>query len=198
MIAQKAKNILFTNFPLMCLIVIIVFLSAVTGGTLLSPYNIRIILNQMFLYVLGGFGCLFLFAQGGIDLSMAANIGMAAILGARALELSMPFGIAVTLLVPVAVGVIMGFIYAYARIPVFIQGLAMNFLINGMLYPLQGGRATIRVSRALTSLQSPVMEIAITAVALAIVVLAYNYTKFGREAALSAQARSPPFSRGLT
>ena len=181
MIAQKAKNILFTNFPLMCLIVIIVFLGAATGGALFSSYNIRIILNQMFLYVLGGFGCLFLFAQGGIDLSMAANIGMAAILGACALEVAIPFGIAVTILLPTAIGVIMGLIYAYARIPVFIQGLAMNFLLNGMLYPLQGGRATIRVSRAITAIQSPVTEALIVTVALAIVILAYNYTKFGRE-----------------
>ena len=139
------------------------------------------ILNQMFLYVLGGFGCLFLFAQGGIDLSMAANIGMAAILGARVLEVSIPLGIAVTILTATAVGVIMGLIYAYAKIPVFIQGLGMNFLINGMLYPLCGGRATIPVSRTLTALQSSTTEIIITVVALAIVILAYNYTKFGRE-----------------
>ena len=64
-----------------------------------------------------------------------------------ALEVAIPFGGAVTILLPAAIGVIMGLICAYARIPV-IQGLAMNFLLNGMLCPLQGGKAVLCAGKA--------------------------------------------------
>ena len=66
----------------------------------------------------------------------------------RALEVAIPFGVAVAILLPAAIGVIMGLIYACARIPVLIQGLAMNFLLNGMLCPLQGGKAVLCAGKA--------------------------------------------------
>lgn len=178
---QKAKNLLLEWFPAIGLVVMIIFFQIVTGGKLLTPYNLKSISGQMFLYVLGGLGCLFLFAQGGIDLSMAANVGMAAIIGARVMAVNIPLGIAVTILCGTLVGVIMGVIYAYAEIPIFIQGLAMNFLINGLLWPLSAGMSSIPVPSSVTALKSNVAEIVIMVVGLVIMYVAYNFTRFGKE-----------------
>lgn len=178
---QKVKNLLLENFPVIGLVIIILFFGIVTKGNLFTPYNLKSIAGQMFLYILGGFGCLFLFAQGGIDLSMAANIGLAAILGARVMQGNIPLGIFVTILVGTLVGVVMGLIYAYANIPVFIQGLAMNFLINGMLWPLSAGASSIPSPAPVLAMKSNVGEVVIVLIALAIILVSYNYTKFGKE-----------------
>lgn len=178
---QKVKNLLLEWFPAIGLVIMVIFFQIVTDGKLLTPYNLKSIFGQMFLYVLGGFGCLFLFAQGGIDLSMAANVGMAAIIGARVMGVNVPLGIAVTIMCGIAVGVIMGVIYAYAEIPIFIQGLAMNFLINGLLWPLSAGMSSIPVPASVTALKSNVAEVLIMLAGLVIVYIAYNFTKFGKE-----------------
>ena len=101
---QKIKNFLLENFPVLGLIIIVIFFGIVTKGSLFSSYNLRSIANQMFLYILGGFGCLFLFAQGGIDLSMAANIGLAAILGVQVMQVNVALGTIVTILIGTVVG----------------------------------------------------------------------------------------------
>ena len=75
----------------------------------------------------------------------------------------------------------MGLIYAYANIPVFIQGLAMNFLLNGLLWPLCFGAASIPAPASITGLKSDIGEIVIVLIALAIILVTYNYTKFGKE-----------------
>lgn len=178
---QKYYNIFFDAVPLLGFIVILAFFSIVTKGALLKPANILTVLKQMFPYILGGFGCLFLFAQGGIDLSMASSIGLCAILGARVMQINLGLGVFVTISVGVVVGLIMGIIYAYADIPVFIQGLAMNFLIKGMLWPLCAGNTYISAPPEILNWLNNTREMIIIIVSLVVVLLVYNFTKFGKE-----------------
>lgn len=178
---KGAREYVLDIIPLVGLLAIILFYGIVTKGKLFEIYNVKSIANQMFLYLLGGLGCLFLFAQGGIDLSMAANIGLSAILGARVMEQNVLVGIVVTILVGTLVGVVNGIIYAYANIPVFIHGLAMNFLITGTLWPLCAGNACIAAPATIISLKSNVLEIVIAIVCVILVYIIYNYTKYAKE-----------------
>ena len=87
----------------------------------------------------------------------------------------------VTVLVGTVIGTVNGLIYAKIGIPVFIQGLGMNFLLNGLLLPLSAGSATIRVPKVISNLKSIPAEIIIELAVLAVVVLIYNYTRFGKD-----------------
>ncbi|MEG2568497.1 MAG: ABC transporter permease, partial [Acinetobacter sp.] len=142
---------------------------------------VKSISQQMYLFILGGLGCVFLFAQGGIDLSMAAVVGLCSIIGTQVMQTNVVLGVIVTVLIGVLVGMVNGAIYAFISIPVFIQGLAMNFLINGLLLPLSNGSATIAAPKVLTALKSTELEIIIEIVVLIIVALVYNYTRFGKD-----------------
>ena len=178
---QKLKNFLCSDFPVLGLLVIIILFYITTDGRIFSKFNLKSISQQMYLFILGGLGSVFLFAQGGIDLSMAAAIGAAGIIGARVMQVSPWLGVVVTVLVGTAIGAVNGLIYAKIGIPVFIQGLGMNFLLNGLLLPLSAGSATIRVPKEISGLKSIPAEIVIELVVLAIVVLIYNYTRFGKD-----------------
>lgn len=179
--ARKLKNFLYADFPVLGLIAVILLFYFTTEGKIFSSFNLKSISQQMYLFILGGLGCVFLFAQGGLDLSMAATIGAAGIIGARVMQVNPWLGVAAAVLVGVVIGVINGLIYAKVGIPVFIQGLGMNFLLNGLLLPLSAGSATIRVPKEISSLKSMEMEIIIELVVLLVVVLVYNYTRFGKD-----------------
>ncbi len=178
---QKIKNFLCTDFPVLGLLAIIIMFYITTDGKIFSKFNLKSISQQMYLFILGGLGSVFLFAQGGIDLSMAAAIGAAGIIGARVMQVNPWLGVVVTVLVGTTIGVVNGLIYAKIGIPVFIQGLGMNFLLNGLLLPLSAGSATIRVPKVISNLKSIPAEIIIELAVLAIVVLIYNYTRFGKD-----------------
>lgn len=127
-IRQKTKNLLYTDFPILGLILVIIFFYVQTDGKIFSSFNLKSISQQMYLFILGGLGCTFLFAQGALDLSMAAAVGFAAIIGVRTmLATNVVMGVIVTLLCGCLVGAVNGILYAKVGIPVFIQGLAMNF-----------------------------------------------------------------------
>ncbi len=178
---RKIKNFLCTDFPVLGLLAIIIMFYITTDGKIFSKFNLKSISQQMYLFILGGLGSVFLFAQGGIDLSMAAAIGAAGIIGAQVMQVNPWLGVVVTVLVGTTIGVVNGLIYAKIGIPVFIQGLGMNFLLNGLLLPLSAGSATIRVPKVISNLKSIPAEIIIELAVLAIVVLTYNYTRFGKD-----------------
>ena len=178
---QKFKNFLCSDFPVLGLLAIIILFYITTDGKIFSKFNLKSISQQMYLFILGGLGSVFLFAQGGIDLSMAAAIGAAGIIGARVMQVNPWLGVVVTVLVGTVIGTVNGLIYAKIGIPVFIQGLGMNFLLNGLLLPLSAGSATIRVPKVISNLKSIPAEIIIEVAVLAIVVLIYNYTRFGKD-----------------
>lgn len=178
---QRIKNFLCSDFPVLGLLAVIILFYFTTGGKIFSKFNLKSISQQMYLFILGGLGCVFLFAQGGIDLSMAASIGTAGIIGARVMQVNPWLGVLVTILVGTAIGAVNGFIYAKIGIPVFIQGLGMNFLLNGLLLPLSAGSATIRVPKVISSLKSIPGEIIIELLVLAVVLVVYNYTRFGKD-----------------
>ena len=178
---RKFKNFLCSDFPVLGLLAIIIMFYITTDGKIFSKFNLKSISQQMYLFILGGLGSVFLFAQGGIDLSMAAAIGTAGIIGARVMQVNPWLGVVVTVLVGTVIGVVNGLIYAKIGIPVFIQGLGMNFLLNGLLLPLSAGSATIRVPKVISNLKSIPAEIVIELAVLAIVVLIYNYTRFGKD-----------------
>lgn len=179
---QRMKNFLFTDFPVLGLILVMIFFYIQTDGKIFSSFNLKSISQQMYLFILGGLGCCFLFAQGAIDLSMAAAVGFAGIIGVRTMLATNVFvGVIVTLLCGCLVGAVNGFLYAKVGIPVFIQGMAMNFLLNGLLLPLCAGNATIKAPKVLTDLKSIAAEIVIEVILFLVVAVIYNFTRFGKD-----------------
>lgn len=135
--------------PLVGLIAVIVLFGILTKGKIFNSFNIQTIYNQSFLYILGGLGCSFLFAQGAIDLSMGSVIALCSILGSfTANQYGIVPCIIVCLVVGTLCGTITGYIYSHTDIAVFILGLSICFLIKGTLYQITNGQASIAIPYA--------------------------------------------------
>ncbi|MBR1780358.1 MAG: ABC transporter permease [Oscillospiraceae bacterium] len=168
--------------PLGGLIAVVILFGILTKGKIFSSFSLQTIYNQSFLYILGGLGCAFLFAQGAIDLSMGAVIALCSILGAFAAN---QYGIIACILVCLIVGTICGtitgFIYSHTNIAVFILGLSVCFLIKGTLYQITNGQASISIPYADKKMFTPIWISAVVMVVFALIIYyLFEYHTMGK------------------
>jgi putative multiple sugar transport system permease protein len=140
---DKAKEILKKNTMLIALLVVTVFFSLGTNGTLLVPQNVTNLIAQNGYVVVLAVGMLICILTGGnIDLSVGSVV---ALVGALAGTLIVNRGMniwvamAICLAVGIAIGVWQGFWIAYIRIPAFIVTLAGMLLWRGVALIILGG-----------------------------------------------------------
>lgn len=147
---QAIKKITISLLPVLGLLILLLVFYALTDGNLFSLFNLKAIFQQCYLFIIGCLGVVFLMAQGALDLSTGSLIGLCSILAAYSCN---RFGIFTSFLACLAtgtiVGILNGIIYSESQIPVFIQGLSVNFLIKGLLYRLTGGQMTISINHAI-------------------------------------------------
>jgi putative multiple sugar transport system permease protein len=140
---DKAKEILKKNTMLIALLVVTIFFSLGTNGTLLVPQNVTNLIAQNGYVVVLAVGMLICILTGGnIDLSVGSVV---ALVGALAGTLIVNNGMNIWLAMPIclAVGILIGiwqgFWIAYIRIPAFIVTLAGMLLWRGVALIILGG-----------------------------------------------------------
>lgn len=146
--AENLKHLVSGNLPLLGLIVIIIVFQILTGGTLLSQRNVNSLINQSFLLMIACVGSIFIFLQGGVDLSMTSGIGTCAIMGAFSLNShGVVACIAAMLVTGIILGLFNGFIYSRTRLNPFILSLSVNLLLDGLNYTFTDQLAVIQIAR---------------------------------------------------
>lgn len=140
---DKVKETLKKNTMIIALIVVTIFFSWQTGGTLLVPQNVTNLIAQNGYVVVLAVGMLMCILTGGnIDLSIGSVV---ALIGALAGTLIVNKGvniwvaIIISLAVGILIGVIQGYWIAYLRIPAFIVTLAGMLLWRGVALMILGG-----------------------------------------------------------
>ncbi len=140
---DKAKETLKKNTMLIALIIVTVFFSLQTSGTLLVPQNVSNLILQNGYVVVIAVGMLMCILTGGnIDLSVGSVV---ALVGALAGKLMVTKGIniwvsiLICLVVGALIGIWQGFWIAYIRIPAFIVTLAGMLLWRGVALVILAG-----------------------------------------------------------
>lgn len=167
-------------FPLLGFLSIILVFGIATKGRMFTPFNLKTIWKQSFLYIVGGLGVIFCYAQGVHDFSLASNIALSAILGQMAGGNNPVVTILVTLAVSSTIGALNGLLYALTGLSDFILTLCMNFLISGMLSTIMADKAYLPGCEPLLRFNGQVFESIVIVVAALIVGYVFNYTKYGR------------------
>lgn len=167
-------------FPLLGFLAIIAVFGIATGGKMFTLFNIKTIWKQSFLYIVGGLGVMFCYAQGVHDFSLAANIALSAILATKFGGDNAILTVVIALGVGTSVGFINGFLYSRTGVGDFILTLCMNFLISGSLITIMGDAAYIPGAPGLVALNGMAFETTVIIIATVIVTFVFNYTKCGR------------------
>ena len=140
---------------IIALVIIIVFFGFVTGGRLIWPRNVSMLVRQNAYVLILAIGMMFCILTGGnVDLSVGSLVALvSAMSGLMATTLGLPSGLAIliSVLTGLLAGIWQGFWIAYVSVPPFIATLSgmlvfrgiNNIILNGQTLPLSGLYVTI-------------------------------------------------------
>ena len=125
---------------LLLLVAIFVFFAFTSGGRLLSVFNLRSVIDQTLVYIIAGLGCLFVVAQGGVDLSLGTTVAITTV-GSTAVV--MTYGAPEWVIFPIMIviglaqGLLNGFLVAKMKVPSFMVTLAFLLGMRGLMLYIQ-------------------------------------------------------------
>lgn len=173
-------ELLLAALPYLGLLLVALFFTIVTKGQLLSGYNIKIVFEQSFFYMIGALGMSLLFAQGGIDLSFGSTMGVAGIIGCYAGQINAWLTVPTIMGVCLVIGGVNAFLYAKSGIMVFVQTLSMSFLLRGLLAPLMNNKANLPMSRDIMAVDGTLFKVIVLVVMFAVMYYLMEYTLLGK------------------
>lgn len=186
---SKAKITMIKLMPYVGLVIVFALFMILTGGELISSKSLDTIISQSAILMVVSVGAVFVYTLGGMDLSIGAAVGVAAIAGAGMVSAVPDINPFIVLIVCVVIGLLTGAFNAtlsnILNLPTFLGSLATMSVCSSITSAIirSLGVSGIRVrSSAWKALDNYwVLLIAIVAVAL-ICYCIYNYTKIGKYA----------------
>ena len=180
---NMVKGIIIDNIPFIGLVGIVIAFYFITKGNLLSKNNLMALLNQSFLMIIACVGSIFIYMQGGLDLSITNAIGTCSIMGALALnKFGLPGCIIAILVTGLFLGSFNGFIYSRTNIQPFILTLSVNLILDGLNYTITNQRTVIQIARSYQKMFNVLeFKILILATFSIITYYLYKYTTLGKE-----------------
>lgn len=133
---QKEKIMRFA--PVIVLVAMVLVFSLVCGKDFASANNLVAILNQLAIPLLVAIGLTFVIMIGSIDLSINGTVGMSAsLLGIFVLNNRFDtgfgiWGVLLAMLSSAAVGLIIGLVHVYLKIPSFMVSFAFMYICKGV------------------------------------------------------------------
>jgi ribose transport system permease protein len=177
--------------PMLVLLTMILFFATVCGNAFASVNNMVAIFNQLAIPLVVAIGLTFVIMIGGIDLSINGTVGMScAILGALVLNNRIPndlgvFGVLIAVGSSLAVGLIIGLVHVYLKVPSFLVSFAFMYVCKGVGLLSYSGQPPTIMDPLLAALpKASFLGIPfITWIALSVLLVCFfiqEYTAFGR------------------
>ena len=195
--------------PIMVLVVLILVFSCICGfHVFLAPSNLVAILKQLAIPLCVALGLTYVIMIGSIDLSINGVVGMAGSLAGVFVANEVYnfnlglFGVALAILSGVAVGLLIGLIHVYLRVPSFMVSFAFMYVCQGIARVSYHSRILKITDRTMlwASGASFLGIPFITWMALVMFVICYviqEYTAFGRHVYAVGTNESIPRSVGV-
>ena len=136
---RSVVNYIVNAFPIISLIVVIVFFAIVTDGRSIAQRNYSALLGEGYIIILGAIGFSFPMMQGKMDFSIGSTMAMACVFAAYAAQINLLLGVLVGVLTGVVVGAINGFLHVKLHMDAFIATIGMQYVIIGIVAVMLGG-----------------------------------------------------------
>ena len=140
---------LISLFPWLSLVLVVAFFGFLTKGMIFSKYNVKIIFSQSVIFMIGGLGLVFLFAEGGFDISYGSTICFAGILGTMVADKTgnWIWALFIPIIFCLFIGAVNGLIYGYTNIVVFIHTMSVFFILKGFYTTMLGSFSAYKVPK---------------------------------------------------
>lgn len=177
----KIKSIFSQLTPYLGLLVLVIIFSITSGGKLLQPSNLLLIFNQGYVTLLASLAGIFVMSTGNLDFSMGATAGFACAVATLAAKAINPVAsIFVAVIVGLLIGLLNGTIQTTLKLPSFITCLCMMFILTAATQSLISGNS-IMMPISMTMWENNIVKIIVGVIYVAIAVVAFKYTKIGKQ-----------------
>ncbi len=188
---EKAKINEF--FPILGTFVIAALFAVTTGGKFQSIGNLKLIVMQSSITMIGSLGTAFVLAHGNVDLSIGGVQAIACLIGYYACQLHPALLIPICLLSSALSSLLVGATHVYLGIPAFISGLCVMFIGKGIVQSLAGSGLT--TPKMYHSLDTVGFYVAVMIGVAFISYILFRSTKLGRyNAAIGTNPRAAQLS----
>lgn len=173
---DNAKSII----PYAGLLLVLVFFETISGGRLLAARNLRAIVNEGFMIIIGASGMIFCIAQGNLDFSMGAAMGISCCLAARAAAIHPLLAIPVAVAAGLVIGMANGYIHAWWGINSFIATLAMQFVLKGSVLLVLAGDGSIAAPLSMLTWDSFPLKLIVIVAVCVVAYVVFELTRLGK------------------
>ena len=118
--------------PIIGLVVIVVVMNILTGGKILTPKRLRLLLSQVYYPMIVATGVFFVMTLGSIDFTEGSTLGLASIVISKLSFYSIPLAIFGGILTGAAIGAINGFFHVKFKLQSFIITICTMNLFRGV------------------------------------------------------------------
>ena len=184
---SSIKPVLGRAFPVLVLIGLSIVLQIGSKGILFSLSNITTMISSIFPMLVAAMGALFVYAHGGIDLSVGSLYGLAM------LETLIIFGdepvlsagkvaliIAVTVATGIGVGLANGLLISKLRLQPLITTLCMNYILRGIVTAICESRNTYGPA-GMSQFDSTAFKLIVVILAVGAVIFVFEKTRYGKQ-----------------
>ena len=166
--------------PFIGLVVIVVVMNILTGGKILTPKRMRLLLSQVYYPAIVATGVFFIMTLGSIDFTEGSTLGVASIVVSMLSFKSIPLAILGGIVTGAAIGAVNGFFHVKFKLPSFIVTICTMYLFRGVCAYLTTETAQ-PASSAIKALDLNWLKITITVVVLIIAWFLFEFTRIGND-----------------
>lgn len=179
----------FSEAGIALALILVIVAFTVLNPVFLSPQNLSDVARNASFTFIAAVGATFVFASGGLDLSVGSTLGIGAVLGGLVVvDAGGPIllSVAVAMACGGIVGLINGLVIVKGRIPALVATLGMLYAARGAIMILTEGQPVFPFPRTFTDLVIGrlfgIPNMVVLALALALVAhVVLGYLRFGRE-----------------
>jgi len=176
---MKRKQNLEYILPFGFLLLLFALFSIINGKAFFRMHNVKTIIDTMIPLCIGGYGMLFVIAQGSIDMSTGSNLAFSATLGAIIAAKTGSFLLLpLCILIGAVVGLINGILVSKFKVSSIMATLAQLIILRSLVVVLSKGKVVF-VSPSVLKFNRWGAKGLIFAIATVIAIYLFQYTKLG-------------------
>ncbi|MBE5846162.1 MAG: ABC transporter permease [Lachnospiraceae bacterium] len=195
------KNSVFTAskvrtfLPVIALVAVALAFNILSGGKLLAPANIKLLLSQVYVTMIAATGVFFIMTMGGLDFSQGSILGVSSLVFCFLSKYSILLAIIGGIVAGACIGAFNGYFYVKRKVKSFVVTICTMFLFRGVI-EFATTNAPIQANIVKTvSLNNDGLKMTVTLVVLITAYFFFRYTKFGKHLkAIGAGEKAAAFS----
>ena len=167
-----------TWLPVIIFILMVIIFAILTKGQLLTPYNIKSVINQTVATWIAGLGLIFVAAMGSTDITPGVVVALAGCFGLMAAEHGSVLFIIISILIGACSGLLLGFVNAKLKVNSFMACIACMMSYRA-LANLMLSNKSLYLPMNLMFIDNFTFKIIAVIILVCIITYIFNFTRFG-------------------